>query len=83
VAEAQSKDVYAAGFNTQVKRWEKRISVGGGCAKKYMFLSEFEYHMFYDLYPFVAYLLTLPHITIFCILVTKHIALQYPHIITW
>jgi hypothetical protein len=27
-----------------------------------MFLSTFEYHMFYILYPFVIYLLTLPRI---------------------
>jgi hypothetical protein len=30
----QSKDFYAAGFNTLVKRWDKYINVGGGYVKK-------------------------------------------------
>jgi hypothetical protein len=33
----QSKDVYAAGFDALVKRWDKCINVGGGYIKKYMF----------------------------------------------
>jgi hypothetical protein len=51
---------YAAGFDALVKRWNKCINVGGGYVEKYMFFSRFEYHMFYVLYPFVTYLLTLP-----------------------
>jgi hypothetical protein len=30
----QSKDFYAAGFDTLAKRWDKRISVGGGYVEK-------------------------------------------------
>jgi hypothetical protein len=30
----QSKDSYAAGFDTLVKRWDKCISVGGGYVEK-------------------------------------------------
>jgi cation transport regulator ChaB len=30
----QSKDFYAAGFDTMVKRWDKCISVGGGNVEK-------------------------------------------------
>jgi hypothetical protein len=56
----QPKDFYAAGFDALVKRWDKCISVGGGYVEKLMFSSRFEYHMFYVLYPFVAYLLALP-----------------------
>jgi hypothetical protein len=55
----QSKDFYTAGFDALVKRWEKCINVGGGYVEK-CFLSMFEYHMVYVLYPFVTYLLTLP-----------------------
>jgi hypothetical protein len=33
----QSKDFYAAGFEALVKRWDKRISVGGGYVEKLMF----------------------------------------------
>jgi hypothetical protein len=51
MAEAEDKDFYAAGLYTLVERCYKRINVGGGY---------FEYHMFYVLYPFVNYLLTLP-----------------------
>jgi hypothetical protein len=58
----QSKDFYTAGFDALLKRWDKCISVGGGYVEKLMgfFLSRFEYHKFYVLYPFVTYLLTLP-----------------------
>jgi hypothetical protein len=55
----QSKDLYAADFDALVKRWGKCINVGGRYVEKYMFFSRFEYHMFYILYPFVTYLLTL------------------------
>jgi hypothetical protein len=51
----QSKGFYAVGFNTLVKRWDKCINVGG----EINVLSMLEYHMFYVLYPFVTYLLTL------------------------
>jgi hypothetical protein len=30
----QSKDFYAAGFDTLVKQWDRRINVGGGYVKK-------------------------------------------------
>jgi hypothetical protein len=30
----QSKDFYAAGLDTLVKRWDKCINVGGGYSKK-------------------------------------------------
>jgi hypothetical protein len=48
----QSKDSYDAGFDAFVKRWDKDMSRN--------VFSRFEYHMFYVLYPFVNYLLTLP-----------------------
>jgi hypothetical protein len=50
-----SKYFYAAGFDALVKRWDKwRL-----CWEINVF-SVFEYHKLYVLYPFVAYLLTLP-----------------------
>jgi hypothetical protein len=33
----QSKDFYVAGFDALVKRWDKRINVRRGHARKYMF----------------------------------------------
>jgi hypothetical protein len=51
----QSKDFYAAGLDALVKRRENCINVGGGYVPP-----RFEYNMFYVLYPFVTYLLTLP-----------------------
>jgi hypothetical protein len=54
----QSKDFYAAGFDALVKWRDKRINVVGEYVEKKMFLPSFEYHLFYVLYPFVAYLLT-------------------------
>jgi hypothetical protein len=57
----QSKYSYSLGFDALVKRWYKCIGVGGGYFEKYRtFSPRFEYHMFYVLYPFVTYLLTLP-----------------------
>jgi hypothetical protein len=53
MAQTEDKDFYAAGIDALVKRCYKRINVGGGYV---------EYHMFYVLYPFVTYLLTLPRI---------------------
>jgi hypothetical protein len=32
--ERQSKDLYAAGFDALVKRWNKCINVGGGYVEK-------------------------------------------------
>jgi hypothetical protein len=49
----QSKDFYAAGFDTVVKRRDKCINVGGGYV---------EYHMSFILYPFLPYLLIIPRI---------------------
>jgi hypothetical protein len=57
----ESKHFYAAGIDALVKRWDKCINVGGEYEAQYIFLSRFEYHMFYVLYPFVTFLLTLPH----------------------
>jgi hypothetical protein len=59
VAATTVKDFYATAFDAQVKRWDKCIIVGVGCQEIHVF-SRFEYHMFYVLYPFVTYLLTLP-----------------------
>jgi hypothetical protein len=56
----QSKDFCAAAFDALVKQRDKCIKVGGGYVEKYMFFSRFEYHMFYIVYPFLTYLLTLP-----------------------
>jgi hypothetical protein len=55
----QSKDLYAAGFDALVKRWDKCFNAGGGYVEKFVFFFRFEYHMFYALYPFVTSLLTL------------------------
>jgi hypothetical protein len=33
----QSRDLYGAGFDALVKRWDKCINVGGGYVEKYMF----------------------------------------------
>jgi hypothetical protein len=53
----QSKDFYAASFDTLVKRcWRL-------CLEIKVFFSRFEYHMFYILNPFVTHLLTLSHNT--------------------
>jgi hypothetical protein len=62
----QSKDFYAAGFDALVKIWNKctRINVEG-YVEKWMFFSRFEYHIFYILYLFVTYLLTLLRISRF------------------
>jgi hypothetical protein len=59
--ETTVKRLYAAGFDALVKRWDKCINVGRGNIREIIvFLSRFEYHMFYVLYLFVTYLLTLP-----------------------
>jgi hypothetical protein len=47
VAETSQKTcLYAAGFGTLSKRWDKCISVGGGYVEINVF-SRFEYRMFY------------------------------------
>jgi hypothetical protein len=56
----QSNDFYAAGFDVLLKRWDKCINFGGGYVEKYMFVSRFEYHMFYVLYPFVTHFTGFP-----------------------
>jgi hypothetical protein len=48
------KDFCAAGFDAMVKQWDKYMSRSN--------FFRFEYHIFYVLYPFVTYLLTLPRI---------------------
>jgi hypothetical protein len=56
-----SKDLYGSGFDAPVKRWNKCMNDGRGrIFQEINVFSRFEYHMFYVLYPFVAYLLTLP-----------------------
>jgi hypothetical protein len=51
-----------SGFDALVKRWDRCNSVSGGYVEKQMLSSRFEYHMFYVLYPFLTYLLSLPRI---------------------
>jgi hypothetical protein len=53
----KSKYCCAAG----VDKWDKCINVDGGDIRGINVFSRFEYRMFYILYPFVTYLLTLPH----------------------
>jgi hypothetical protein len=60
MAETTVKNFNAAGFDPLVKRWDKLSLLSGILRIKYFF-SSFEYHMFYVLYPFVTYLLTLSH----------------------
>jgi hypothetical protein len=55
----QSKYLYAAGFDALLNRWNTCIHAGGGYVEKRFFL-RLEYHVFYVLYPFVTYFLTLP-----------------------
>jgi hypothetical protein len=62
----QSRDFCAVGFIALVKRWDKCINICGGYVEKYMSFHRFEYHMFYVLYLFVAYLLTLSQIKRLC-----------------
>jgi hypothetical protein len=62
VAETRSKDFYAASFDALVKRLDKMYQCWWKICRK-IFFSKFEYHMFYFLYQFVTYLLTLPCIT--------------------
>jgi hypothetical protein len=54
------KDLYATGFGALVKRWDMCINVGGGYEEIKAF-PRFKYHMFSVSYPFVTYLLPLPH----------------------
>jgi hypothetical protein len=56
----QSKDCYVVGFDALIKQWDMCINIGGGYIEKLYFFSRFEYHVFYVLYPFVIYLVTLP-----------------------
>jgi phage terminase large subunit-like protein len=57
----ESENFYAAGFEALMKQWDKCIPVGGDMLRNKSF-SSFEYQMFYILYPFVTYLLTLLYI---------------------
>jgi hypothetical protein len=66
----QSKDIYAAGWRIskvmgQVYQCWWRI-----CQEISVF-SRFKYHMFYVLYPFMTYLLTLPRISTTCVNIKK------------
>jgi hypothetical protein len=54
----QSNDVCSADFDSLVKRLDKCINVGGGYDEQYFF--RLEGHMFYVLYRFMTYLLTVP-----------------------
>jgi hypothetical protein len=61
VAETAVKRLPCCGFRRTGKAMGTTvISVGGGYVEKKMFVSRFEYHIFYVLYPFVTYLVTLP-----------------------
>jgi hypothetical protein len=62
VAEPTVKRFYAYDFDALVKRWDKYINVGGGYVEK-QFFPTFKYRLFYVLYRFVIYFLTLPRIT--------------------
>jgi hypothetical protein len=59
---SQNTYIYAAGFDALVKRWEKCINVGGVMSRNKCFSPPGSNinHMFYVLYPFVTYLLTVP-----------------------
>jgi hypothetical protein len=57
----QSKDFSAVGFGAPVKRWDKFINFGGGYIRNNFFFPRLECYIFYILYPFVTYLLTLLH----------------------
>jgi hypothetical protein len=58
VAETTVKGFYVAGFDALVKRWDKCINVGGGCREINAFSGS--NIVFYVLYQFMNYLLTLP-----------------------
>jgi hypothetical protein len=55
----QSKDFYAAGLDALVKRWDKCYQWWWRICREICVLFQVQYHMFYVLYPFVTYLLTL------------------------
>jgi hypothetical protein len=57
----QSKGFCAMGFDTLVKRWDVCINVVEGYDEKEKFFPGLNICMFYVLYPFVTYLLTLPN----------------------
>jgi hypothetical protein len=57
----QSKDFYAAGFDS-LQSDGTSVSVLVEDMSRNKYFPRFEYHMFYVLYPFVTYLLTLPRI---------------------
>jgi hypothetical protein len=61
VAETAVKNFYAADFDALVKRWDKCANIGLRTCREINVISSFENHMFYVLYPFVTYLLTLSH----------------------
>jgi hypothetical protein len=54
----ESKDFYAACF--VVKQWDKSYQCWWRLCREMNVFPRFEYHMFYVLYIFVTYLLTLP-----------------------
>jgi head-tail adaptor len=56
----QSRDLYVAGFDALVKRWDKCINVWWRICREINAFSRLEYHMFYVSYPFVTYLPNLP-----------------------
>jgi hypothetical protein len=59
----QSKDLLYCGFQCTGKAMGQVHQCLWRVCRKIIVFSRFEYHMFYILYPFVAYLLTLPHIS--------------------
>jgi hypothetical protein len=65
VAETTMKILLCCGFRRTVKATGQVYQCWWRiCREINFFLSMFEYHVFYVLYPFVTYLLTLPRIII-------------------
>jgi hypothetical protein len=61
VAETTDKNFCAAGFDALVKQWNKYIyQCWWRICREINVLARFEYHIFYVLYQFVPYLLTVP-----------------------
>jgi hypothetical protein len=65
-----------------VNRYDKYINLGGGHVEKKMFF-QFRTSCVIGFMLSICNLLTLPHNTIFCILMTKHVALQSWCILAW
>jgi hypothetical protein len=60
VAEITVKILLCCGFRSAGKAMEQVYQCWWRICREIKILSRFEYHMFYGLYPFVSYLLSLP-----------------------